>query len=365
MRLENFDYALPEELIAQYPLAERDASRMLVVDRAAGSFEDRSFRELPGLLRGDEVLVVNNTRVFPARLFARRRGLHAQPVGRGNPARREHLTAPIEVLLTREVEPGLWEALVRPGRKVRTGEWLVFGADRGENLEAEVVGRGAFGLRRIRFAPASGLREKFERLGHVPLPPYIKRPDEPGDRERYQTVFARPEKAGAVAAPTAGLHFTPQVLEAVRARGVEMVEITLTIGLGTFQPIHTQDIERHRMQPEPYEISPAAADRLERARVAGQPVLAVGTTVVRALESVASPEASGVVAGSGLADLFIHPGYRFRVVDQLLTNFHLPRSSLLVLVAAFAGRELVLRAYQHAVGARYRFYSYGDCMLIR
>lgn len=366
LRLEEFDYPLPEELIAQRPLAERDASRMLVLERATGGFADHSFRQLPGLLRGDELLVVNNTRVFPARLLGRRRGVRAQPIGRRSPARREYLKAPIEVLLTRECEPGLWEALVRPGRKVRTGERIVFGSSdiRDAELEAEVVGRGEFGLRRLRFPAGADLGRILERLGHVPLPPYIKRADEPADRARYQTVFARPDKLGAVAAPTAGLHFTPTILEALRARGIGLVEITLTVGLGTFQPIHIAELARHRMQPEPYEIPPAAAAAIEAARVQGRPILAVGTTVVRALESVAS-RVGRVVAGSGEADLFIYPGYRFKVVDQLLTNFHLPRSSLLVLVCAFAGRESILRAYAHAVREKYRFYSYGDCMLIR
>ncbi len=365
MRLTDFDYRLPQELIAQRPLPERDASRLLLVDRARGTFQDQQFAELPALLRGDELLVVNNTRVIPARLFARRRGVHAQPVGRRSRSRRQHLQAQIEVLLTREVEPGVWQALVRPGRKVRTGERLVFKAPAGTPpLEAEVVGRGEFGLRQLRFAPTANLRAALEQVGHVPLPPYIRRPDEPADRERYQTVFARAEKSGAVAAPTAALHFTPRILAALRARGIEMVEITLTVGLGTFQPIHTQEVERHRMQPEPYEISPAAAAAIEAARSARRPILAVGTTVVRALESAAAREGC-VAAGTGQADLFIYPGYRFQVVNQLLTNFHLPRSSLLVLVSAFAGRELILRAYAHAVRERYRFYSYGDCMLLR
>jgi S-adenosylmethionine:tRNA ribosyltransferase-isomerase len=365
MRLTDFDYALPAELIAQHPLPERDASRLLLVDRARGRFQDHQFRELPDLLRGDELLVVNNTQVIPARLFGRRVGIHAEAVGRRSRARRQHLKAQIEVLLTREVEPSLWEALVRPGRKVRTGERLVFDTPPGTPpLEAEVVGRGEYGLRRLRFQPAANVRTALEQVGHVPLPPYIRRPDEPADRERYQTVFARGEKDGAVAAPTAGLHFTPRILAALRTRGIEIIEITLTVGLGTFQPIHAEEVERHRMQPEPYEISSAAAAAIAAARSARRPILAVGTTVVRALESAAAREGR-LAAGTGQADLFIYPGYRFQVVNQLLTNFHLPRSSLLVLVSAFAGRELILRAYQHAVQARYRFYSYGDCMLLR
>ena len=360
MRVSDLDYSLPPDQIAQRPLPERDASRLLLLEGAGGRLQDRWFRELPALLAGDELLVVNNARVFPARLFARRRGLRAEPLRPRSRIRRHYLRAPIEVLLLRPREEELtWEALVRPGRKVRTGERLVFAE--GE-LEADVVGRGDYGLRTLRFHCAGDLGAWLECHGHVPLPPYIRRAEEPTDRERYQTVFA--QRGGAVAAPTAGLHFTPTVLAALGERGIEMVEITLTIGLATFQPIHASTLEAHRMPPEPYEISPAAAEAIGRAAAAGRPLLAVGTSVVRALESVAQRQGR-VQAGSGQADLFITPGYRFRVVRQLLTNFHLPRSSLLALVSAFAGRERVLAAYQHAVQEHYRFYSYGDCMLIR
>ncbi len=360
MKLSTFDYPLPPERIAQRPLAERDASRLLLLDRRSGAWEDRRFRELPGLVRGDEVVVLNNARVFPARLFGRRCGVQAGPAARRGHARREHLAAPIEALLLgRAAEPDCWEALVRPGRKVATGEVLVFGE--GE-LEAEVIARGDYGRRTLRFRAAGDFRETVERLGHVPLPPYIHRPDEPGDRERYQTVFAR--QGAAVAAPTAGLHFTPAILEALRGRGCEIVEITLEVGYGTFQPVRAETVERHRMQAEPYEISAEAAVALERARAGGRPVLAVGTTVVRALEDSAARHGR-VVAGRAQAEAYIYPGFEFRVVSQLLTNFHLPRSSLLLLVCAFAGRENVLGAYRHAVEENYRFYSYGDCMLIR
>ena len=360
MKLSEFDYALPPERIAQRPLAERDASRLLLVDRRSGGWDDRAFRELASLVRGDEVIVLNNARVFPARLFGRRRGVQARPVGARSRLRREHLSAPIEVLLLgRAGAEDCWEALVRPGRKVRTGEGLVFGE--GE-LEAEVVARGDYGRRTLRFRAAGDFRETVERLGHVPLPPYIHRADEPADRERYQTVFAR--QGAAVAAPTAGLHFTPEILDALRRRGCGIVEITLEVGYGTFQPVRTESVERHRMQPEPYEISVEAAAALERARAAGRPVLAVGTTVVRALEDSARRHGR-IVAGRASAEAYLYPGREFRGVDQLLTNFHLPRSSLLVLVAAFAGRENVLGAYRHAVEENYRFYSYGDCMLIR
>lgn len=360
MRLTDFDYELPRERIAQRPLAERDASRLLLLERQTGAWQDRRFRELPSLLAGDEVLVLNNARVFPARLFGQRRGVHAKPVSQRSRVRREHLSAPIEVLLLRRVDPQeTWEALVRPGRKVGTGEVLVFGE--GE-LEAEVLARGEYGQRRLRFRAAGDFREAVERLGHVPLPPYIDRADEPGDRERYQTIFA--QRGEAVAAPTAGLHFTPETLAAIRQRSCQVVELTLEVGYGTFQPLHTETVERHPMHAESYQISPEGAGVLERARAARRPVLAVGTTVVRALEDCASRHGR-VVPGRGEATLFIYPGYEFKVVNQLLTNFHLPRSSLLILVSAFAGRENLLRAYAHAVRENYRFYSYGDCMLIR
>ena len=360
MRLSEFDYKLPAELIAQRPLEARDSSRLLLLDRRTGQWEDRGFRELPGLVRGDEVIVLNNTCVLPARLFGRRRGVHAKPIGEHSRIRGEHLKALIEVLLVRRVgDEETWEALVRPGRKVGVGEALVFGE---EELEAEVLTRGEYGLRTLRFRSAGDFRQLVEKLGHVPLPPYIDRPDEPADRERYQTVFAR--AGAAVAAPTAGLHFTPEILMALRERGCQLVEITLDVSYGTFQPIHTETVEVHHVHPESYEISAEAAEALEQARAAGKPVLAVGTTVVRALEDCAARHGR-IVAGRQTADLYIYPGHEFRVVQQLLTNFHLPRSSLLILVSAFAGRENLLRAYGHGVEERYRFYSYGDCMLIR
>jgi S-adenosylmethionine:tRNA ribosyltransferase-isomerase len=365
MKLSELDYDLPRERIAQHPLAERDASRLLLLDRARQTWEDHAFRDLPELLRGDELLVVNNARVLPARLFGRRLGLSAQWQGKHSRVRREFLKSPIEVLLTRQISDDIWEALVRPGRKMRTSEHVVFGE--GE-LEAEVVGRGDYGVRRLRFSCRGDFREALERLGHVPLPPYIDRPDEPADRERYQTVFAT--ENGAVAAPTAGLHFKPAILARLRERGVEICEITLQVGLGTFQPVRCENLESHRMHSEDYEIREAVAAKIEAARRERRAVLAVGTTVVRALEDAAQKAGSQraglrLVPGKAQADIFIFPGHSFRVVDQLLTNFHLPKSSLLALVAAFAGREFLLRAYRHAVAERYRFYSYGDCMLIQ
>jgi S-adenosylmethionine:tRNA ribosyltransferase-isomerase len=362
MKPSDFDYELPAERIAQRPLTLRDASRMMVLERNKGVWEDRLFRDLPDLLGGDELIVLNNARVIPARLFGKRQGIRAEPPGRHNPARREFLETQVEVLLVRQIGPDCWETLVRPGRKIPTGERIVF---REGELEAKVEGRGAFGLRILRFESSEGFYQALVRLGHIPLPPYIKREDEALDRERYQTVYAT--KGMAVAAPTAGLHFTAEILERLRDRGIEMVEITLDVGLGTFEPIRSEELEEHKIHAEAYEIREPAAHAITRARREKRPVLAVGTTVVRALEDAAekSGESNPITAGKQEASIFLFPGKPFRVVTQLLTNFHLPRSSLLALVAAFAGREKILEAYGHAVEAGYRFYSYGDCMLIR
>jgi len=366
MHLSEFDFDLPPELIAQRPLPERAASRMLLLERLPGTYQDQLFAELPLLLRGDELVVVNNTKVIPARLFGHRLGVRAEPAGKQGPAAQEYLRSRIEVMLVRRLEPDIWEALVRPGKKLRTGERIVF---EGGTLEAEVIERGSYGLRRLRFSGADNTVEAIERIGHVPLPPYIRRADEAADRERYQTMFA--SQPGAVAAPTAGLHFTPTIIARLRERGIELREITLEVGLGTFQPIHGEDLDEHRIHSETYDIPEETAAAIAAARRDRRPILAIGTTVVRALEDaaqkgIARGEAPGTIApGRDIADIFIRPGYRFAIVDQLLTNFHLPRSTLLVLVAAFAGRELTLSAYGHAVASNYRFYSYGDCMLIR
>ena len=373
MRLDEFSYKLPPDRIARHPLHERDASRMLILNRARQDREDSVFRSLPELLRGDELIVVNNARVIPARLFGRRAGIRAEKPGRNSRAAREFLSSEIEVLLTRQVSPNEWEALVRPGRKMQLGERVEFGDGA---LSAEVIGRGEYGLRRLRLTSPGNVHDAIERLGHVPLPPYIARSDEPADRERYQTIFA--ERPGAVAAPTAGLHFSSAIIDQIKRRGVEITAITLDVGLGTFQPIHEEEIEEHEMHAERYEISEQAANAICSARRDSRPILAVGTTVVRTLEDAAAKSAqrrgtkSGdeqpnflVEPGRTEADIFIKPGHRFRVVDQLLTNFHLPESTLLVLVSGFAGRELILRSYRHAVEAGYRFYSYGDCMWIR
>lgn len=364
MNAADFDYDLPSESIAQRPLASRDASRMLLLDRSSGRWEDRRFRELPDLLRGDELIVRNNARVLPARLFGRRKGLHAHPLGAHNPARGEFLTRDVEVLLVRSLGGNRWEALVRPGRKIPVGETIVFGEGQ---LEARVEGRGAFGLRILQFSRETDFLSAISTLGHIPLPPYIKRDDDPSDRDRYQTVYA--SRGNAVAAPTAGLHFSQEILERIRARGVETVEITLEVGLGTFEPVRTDRLEDHPIHCEAYEIPESVASAIERARRELRPVFAIGTTVVRALEDAA--EKSAGVAGTPIlpgkyeATIFLYPGKPFRVVHQLLTNFHLPKSTLLAMVAAFSGRDHVLSAYRHAVGAGYRFYSYGDCMWIR
>lgn len=364
MRVDEFDYRLPAELIAQRPLERRDLSRLLLLNRATGAYEDRHFSELPEFLGGDELVVLNNARVLPARLFGRRAGVFSQQPSRKTKA--GHLHGRVEIFLTRKVEGDTWEALVRPGRKLPVGERIFFGA---EDLEAEILTRGELGIRTLRFDSRNGVSvdENIQRLGHVPLPPYIDRPDEISDRERYQTVFA--QNPGAVAAPTAGLHFTAEILAQIRGRGCEICELTLDVGLGTFQPIHSETLEEHKIHSESYVISEAAAEKINAAKRHKRPVFAVGTTVVRALEdaavrSVDKTMGKTVSAGPAEAGIFITPGHTFRVVDLLLTNFHLPKSTLLALVSSFAGREHVLAAYRHAVQERYRFYSYGDCMLI-
>ncbi|MGA8537849.1 MAG: tRNA preQ1(34) S-adenosylmethionine ribosyltransferase-isomerase QueA [Terriglobales bacterium] len=389
MLVSDFYYDLPAECIAQTPLADRAGSRLLHVKREAGiwpkrSLEDRKFRDFPDLLRSDDLLVLNNTSVFPARLFGHRSGEKAQHVSPHNPAARDFLRGRIEVLLIRQItaDPNEWECLVRPGRKIGIGEKLYFSRSSGNllkddapepsaELEAEVIGRGGFGERRIRFAPVLDFFACIERIGHVPLPPYIDRDDRTEDRERYQTIYARTR--GSVAAPTAGLHFTPEILQQIRARGIEIAEITLHVGLGTFQPVRVEKVEDHKLHREWYEIPIEAAHAINQAKTEGRRVVAVGTTTVRALEYAAEHaaphdeqpgNANRVEAGHGEADIFIHTGHRFRIVDALLTNFHLPQSTLLMLVCALGGKELVMAAYRHAVETGYRFYSYGDCMFI-
>src|SRR6202046_4883353 len=297
MELSEFDFDLPPELIAQRPLEERDASRMLIVDRDSGAVQDCQFRDFPEMLRGDELIVLNNTRVLPARLFGTRQGIRSEKAGKDSAARQEHLSASIEVLLVRQIESDLWETLVRPGRKIPVGERIIFGD--GE-LEARVENRGGYGLRLMRFTSKTGFHEALARLGHIPLPPYIKRADEPSDRERYQTVYAR--QGSAVAAPTAGLHFTPKILGLLRVRGIETAEITLDVGLGTFEPVRTERLEDHQIQAESYEVSEAAAQAITNAKSKGRPVMAIGTTVVRALEDAAEKSSKrGVLISPGTA----------------------------------------------------------------
>ena len=350
----DFNFDLPPELIAQQPPEQRGQSRMLVMDRASGVFRDSSFEEFPSQLRAGDLLVLNDSRVIPARLFARRtlRREKEKPTGR------------IEVMLTEQESAAHWHALVRPGRKIAIGERLVFPAPDGKiALEAEVIDRGPFGERLLRFEPVEDFFGVLERVGHIPLPPYIRREDVLGDRERYQTVFAA--ERGSVAAPTAGLHFTPALLDAIARRGVEIARVTLHVGLGTFAPLRVDRVDDVRLHREHYTIGKQAAGALNQARTAGRRVIAVGTTVVRTLESAAfGANDTPIEPHSGETSIFISPGFRFKIVNGLLTNFHLPQSSLLILVSAFAGREHVLGAYAHAVRERYRFFSYGDCMFL-
>lgn len=375
MRVTDFDFHLPPELIAQHPPAERGDSRMMTVDRNTGALADRHFRDFPSLLRPGDLLVMNDSRVIPARLFARRAGLRTQA---NSPAP----TGSVEVLLTQPLGEGRWRALVKPGRKVPLGERLLFeqqpanpGAPRLPSetwdqstplLEAEVTEAGEFGERTLQFAPTPNFFGTLDQLGHMPLPPYIRRnDDEPEDRTRYQTVYAGADTHGSAAAPTAGLHFTPEILEQIRQRGVETAHVTLHVGLGTFQPVRAEDLADIRLHEEHYTLPAATAEAILRAKSEGRRIIAVGTTTTRTLEHVA--QTNRIEAHSGSTSIFIQPGHRFALVDALLTNFHLPRSTLLMLVSAFAGehgREKVLAAYDHAVHERYRFFSYGDCMFL-
>jgi S-adenosylmethionine:tRNA ribosyltransferase-isomerase len=343
MHISEFDYELPDDLIAQQPLEQRDASRMLVLDRHNGTWADASFREFPAYLRPNDVVVVNNSRVIPARLSGRR----AETGGT------------VEIFLVREKETRIWEALVRPGGRLRAGARVEFGNGK---LIGELLDEPGHELRQVRFSCEGSFEQVLAELGSTPLPPYIKRPggNSPADRERYQTIYSK--NPGAIAAPTAGLHFTDTILEEVKARA-SVAEVTLHVGYGTFEPVRVDDVDQHSVSSEHFTISDQAAETITRARANHGRVVVVGTTTMRALESAANDDGR-IEATGGEASLTIKPGYRFRVADALLTNFHLPRSSLLVLVSAFAGREFVLSAYAHAVTQRYRFYSYGDCMLI-
>jgi S-adenosylmethionine:tRNA ribosyltransferase-isomerase len=341
MLIADFDYDLPEELIAQQPLARRENSRMLVVRRGENAWQDDYFVNFPGFLKKDDVLVLNNTKVFPARLLGEK-----------------ETKAKIELFLVREMENQVWETLARPARRLKTGTKIFFG----EKLRAEVLQKTENGHCIVKFESDGDFDEILEETGQTPLPPYIKREDGgfDKDRERYQTVFAK--RRGAIAAPTAGLHFTPEVLEKIKDSGVRVVEITLHVGYGTFEPVRVDNLAEHKVMAEEYEISPSAARILNEAKAGGQRIIAIGTTTTRALESSAAD--GKIQSGRHLADLTITPGYKFKAVDGLLTNFHLPQSSLLVLVSTFAGHQLIMKAYRYAVASQYRFYSYGDCMLI-
>ena len=341
--ISDFDYELPAELIAQEPLEQRDASRMLVLNRAEQSWDDSSFKDFTHYLRSNDVVVVNNSRVIPARLTGRREGSGGQ----------------VEIFLVREIETRIWEALVRPGGRLKKGFRVTFGDGR---LMAEMLDDPGPDIRHIQFHCEDSFETLLAELGATPLPPYIKRPAgvSSADRERYQTIYSK--HRGAIAAPTAGLHFTAGVLSKV-AEIASLVEITLHVGYGTFEPVRVEDVAQHSVSGEQYQISESAAQKINDARASGGRIIVVGTTTMRALESAAT-DTGKLPAGEGVATLTIKPGYRFRIADALLTNFHLPRSSLLILVSSFAGRGLVLRAYHHAVEQRYRFYSYGDCMLI-
>lgn len=356
MDIADFDFELPEELVAQEPPAERGQSRLLVLDRASGQVTDSTFGELAQYLRRGDLLVLNNTRVFPARLFG-----HRDPSG-----------GEVECLLVanltgRDAQPSgepseVWEALMHPGQKLRPGARVVFEGT-GVTLRGEVLDRHFYGRRTVRLWTEGNVdvQTALERLGHVPLPPYIKRADRPADRERYQTVYARDR--GSVAAPTAGLHFTEAMLSTLRAGGVETAEVTLHVGYGTFKPVRADKVEDHVVDAETAIVGADAAAALTAALQDHRRIVAVGTTTTRALESL-TIESGRVLPATGQTDLFIRPGHEFRIVSGMITNFHLPRSSLLMLVAAFAGRENVLAAYRHAIAAGYRFYSYGDAMLV-
>jgi S-adenosylmethionine:tRNA ribosyltransferase-isomerase len=349
MLVSDFDFELPEQLIAQEP-RPRGRARLLVVDRARGGWHETTIAALPSLLTPGDLVVANDTRVFPARLIGRR-----DPSG-----------GAVECFLLERENGTDWQALVHPGQKLKAGTRMLFEDEArapGVRIRAAVLERRFFGRRLVRLDAegAANLDAAVDALGHMPLPPYIKRADTDADRARYQTVFARDR--GSVAAPTAGLHFAPETIETLRARGIGWSPITLHVGYGTFKPIRVDRVEDHTVDPEKYDVPAAAVGAIAAARQAGRRVVAVGTTTTRALESAAdSPGA--VRAGAGVAEVFIYPGFEFKVVDVLLTNFHLPKSSLLMLVSAFAGRDLMLAAYRHAVREGFHFYSYGDAMLI-
>ena len=349
MRTSDFDYELPPELIAREPARPRDSSRMMVVDRRTGAWLDSRFRDLPEFLEPSDVLVLNDTRVIRARTYGRlERGL-----GRRSGTNRE-----IEVLFAAPAGANAWEVLCRPGKRIRPGDRVMFGDSELEGVFGESRDHG---LRLLEFRHGSPIEQFLDARGHVPLPPYIEREDTAADAEEYQTVYAK--TPGAVAAPTAGLHFTPPVFDRLRAKGIEILHITLHVGIGTFVPVRAENPAQHVLKPERYHMSAAAASRLNAARGEGRRIVAVGTTTTRTLEYIIR-KFGRFQEGTGEADIFILPGYDFRAIGGMLTNFHLPRSTLIMLVSAFASRAAILAAYDHAIAGRYRFYSYGDCMLI-
>ncbi len=340
MKVKDFNYELPQELIAQDPLLHRDQSRLLLLDKETGAYEHRHFRDLLDYLRKGDCLVLNDTKVIPARLIGEREGTGGK----------------IEVLLLKRKEADIWETLVKPGKKMKPGTRVSFGEGL---LKAEVMDIVEEGNRLIRFEYEGIFEEILDQLGQMPLPPYITHQLE--DRERYQTVYAKHN--GSAAAPTAGLHFTPELLNEIQKKGVELAYVTLHVGLGTFRPVKVENVLEHHMHTEYYCLEPEAAEKINRAALSGNRVIAVGTTSCRTLESAGNPDGT-VNAGSGWTDIFIYPGYQFQVIKGLVTNFHLPESTLLMLVSALAGREHIMAAYEEAVRERYRFFSFGDAMLI-
>lgn len=342
MKISDFDYELPAELIAQTAAEKRDGSRMLVVDRGSARCTDRMFADLPSFVRAGDVIVVNNTKVFPARLIGK-----------------SETGANVEAFLVNKTADGYWNVLARPAKRLHPGKRIIFD----KVLSAVVVEKLRDGKVLLKFESDGDFYDVLNSVGLTPLPPYIKRDrtNIDTDRERYQTVYA--SERGAIAAPTAGLHFTPEMFERLRAAGAEIAEITLHVGYGTFEPVRADDLADHRVSPESYNISEAAAEKLDQAKSAGSRIIAIGTTTTRALESAFAANGR-FECGDHVADLTITPGYRFRAVDVLLTNFHLPQSSLLVLTSSFGGHQLIMDSYRHAVSSAYRFYSYGDCMLI-
>jgi S-adenosylmethionine:tRNA ribosyltransferase-isomerase len=358
LRVSDFNFDLPEELIAQSPPPVRGSSRMLVMNRITGKYEDNFFRNLPSFLQDGDLLILNDSRVIPARLYATRAGLHTQP---NSP----EPTGRIEVLLTQQIGESEWSALVRPSKKVQPGEHLHFHSPETAKplLKAEIIADGEFGERTLRFQPVPDFNAILNKIGHMPLPPYIHRSDNPEDRERYQTIYS--QQPGSAAAPTAGLHFTPEVLTQLKYQGVQIETLTLHVGLGTFQPVRAENVEDIHLHAERYTLPASTAEVINQSLQRGKRIIAAGTTTTRTLEHCAAlAQGKPLTPHSGETSIFLSPGHRFQIVSGLLTNFHLPKSTLLMLVSAFAGTDNVLAAYAHAVEQQYRFFSYGDCMLV-